>query len=66
MGNVVVDTKLSRNYEVQLGQQEWTTTIECISVVGEKIAPLVIFKSENFLLTDFLKMLEMINNSLVI
>jgi hypothetical protein len=44
---VAVDNSVSTAYEAQPGRQEWLTVIECISAVGEKIPPLVIFKGEN-------------------
>src|SRR5579871_4323983 len=51
--NVVIDTSASNAYEVQSGRQEWLTVIECVSAVGEKIPPYIIFKGQN-LMTSWL------------
>ena len=50
-GNIVIDTTVLMQYQVQPGRQEWVTVIECISAAGEKLAPFIIFKGENFLTT---------------
>src|SRR5437868_8341516 len=47
--NVVIDTSVSEAYEAQPGRQEWLTVIECMSAVGEKIPPYIIFKGQNLM-----------------
>ena len=51
--NVVVDTVIDQIYEAQPGRQEWITVIECISAIGEKIPPYVIFKGQNLMTSWF-------------
>jgi hypothetical protein len=50
---VVVDTSVSNAYEVQPGRQEWLTVIECVSAMGEKIPPYIIFKVKNLMTNWF-------------
>ena len=46
---VVVDSTLCQKYQAEPGKQEWITVIECISVDGSSIPPIVIFKGENLM-----------------
>ena len=55
--NVVVDTSVPKAYEAQPGRQEWVTVIECISAIGEKIPPYIIFKGEKLMSSGFPKTL---------
>lgn len=45
----MIDTTLASNYEAQPGRQEWVTVIECVSAMGEKIDPFIIFKGQNIM-----------------
>jgi hypothetical protein len=44
---VIVDSSLRTRYKAEPGRQEWVTVVECISVDGTALPPLVIFKAKN-------------------
>lgn len=44
---VVIDKILQTKYQTHPGRQEWVTVVECVSVDGQSISPLIILKGKN-------------------
>ena len=46
---VIVNTQIGQRYQANPGRQEWVSVVECISMDGSSISPMIIFKGENLL-----------------
>jgi hypothetical protein len=46
---VIVNTQIGQRYQANPGRQEWVSVVECISMDGSSISPMIIFKGEKLL-----------------
>lgn len=46
---VIVNTQIGQRYQANPGRQEWVSVVECISMDGSSISPMIMFKGEKLL-----------------